>query len=305
MLTMRVQKRKRREYRLARKAQFTRPEPGFSLYEGRTRGKRIKYTFSDEEGSDDMSPKHSTRQSGISTPAEPAKPTFTASGRQVKSRHGGVYGETMHSGQSAYQETNPNRQSSDGMNATNGADDEPTSRTRSGRSTGRNRDTSMQDGLDGSESESDAVSTGNEWDGGDDDDDVDDVDDNLADDDEDDEISEDSVLGEDELQKGSLVVSLRYQKEKTPAVNDLKVNGDDASRGASPAGSTIVVNGDSRAVHHPSKDDREDQADQSNTPEPKALKAEPEVVQPKSEWHQSAKAPIEGYSSAMQVDSAP
>ncbi|KAK5629592.1 hypothetical protein RRF57_005307 [Xylaria bambusicola] len=43
------EKRKRREYRLMRKEQFKRPEPGFSMYEGRTRGKRMKYTYSDDE----------------------------------------------------------------------------------------------------------------------------------------------------------------------------------------------------------------------------------------------------------------
>ena len=89
------EKRKRRDYRLARKAAFTRPEPGFSFYEGRTRGKRMKYTFSDEETeSDDQSMKRSTRTSGITTPGEAQGPTVTASGRQVKSRLGGMYGET-------------------------------------------------------------------------------------------------------------------------------------------------------------------------------------------------------------------
>ncbi len=43
------QKRRKREYRQAQKARWTRPEPGFSLYEGRTRGKRARYTFSDNE----------------------------------------------------------------------------------------------------------------------------------------------------------------------------------------------------------------------------------------------------------------
>src|SRR4051812_33842289 len=91
-----MQKRKRREYRQQRKAAFTRPEPGFSLYEGRTRGKRIKYTYSsdEEEGSETTGARRSTRQSGISTPAETTGPTFTASGRQVRSRHVGAYGES-------------------------------------------------------------------------------------------------------------------------------------------------------------------------------------------------------------------
>ncbi|ROT38499.1 hypothetical protein SODALDRAFT_333094 [Sodiomyces alkalinus F11] len=79
------EKRRRREYRQAQKNRFKRPSPGFSLYEGRTRGKRIKYTFSDEE--DDFytdSTRRSTRNTGTHTPAEPAGPTTTASGRQVR-----------------------------------------------------------------------------------------------------------------------------------------------------------------------------------------------------------------------------
>ncbi|KAI9894444.1 MAG: hypothetical protein M1814_003202 [Vezdaea aestivalis] len=92
------EKRKRREYRVMRKQQFSRPEPGFSLYEGRTRGKRMKYTFSDDEDEDSDVPSNhrSLRNSGKSTPIDaPQGPTFTASGRQVKSRMGGAYGETV------------------------------------------------------------------------------------------------------------------------------------------------------------------------------------------------------------------
>src|SRR3954452_23789577 len=76
---------------------FTKIDPG--LYEGRTRGKRIKYTYStdDDDGSEGPSTRRSTRQSGLSTPAE-SGPTFTASGRQVRSRVGGAYGETILSG---------------------------------------------------------------------------------------------------------------------------------------------------------------------------------------------------------------
>ncbi|KAI1194094.1 hypothetical protein F5X97DRAFT_16733 [Nemania serpens] len=79
------EKRKRREYRLIRKEQFKRPEPGFSMYEGRTRGKRIKYTYSDEEDFySDSTTRRSTRNTGTHTPAEPAGPVTTASGRQIK-----------------------------------------------------------------------------------------------------------------------------------------------------------------------------------------------------------------------------
>ncbi|RYC53966.1 hypothetical protein CHU98_g12244 [Xylaria longipes] len=79
------EKRKRREYRLMRKEQFKRPEPGFSMYEGRTRGKRMKYTYSDDEDFDsDSTTRRSTRNTGTHTPTEPAGPVTTASGRQIK-----------------------------------------------------------------------------------------------------------------------------------------------------------------------------------------------------------------------------
>ncbi|KAG6037520.1 hypothetical protein E4U41_005028 [Claviceps citrina] len=80
------EKRKRREYRQMRKEQFKRPEPGFSMYEGRTRGKRIKYTFSDDEDgfySDSTGYRRSARDTGANTPAETG-PVTTSSGRQIK-----------------------------------------------------------------------------------------------------------------------------------------------------------------------------------------------------------------------------
>lgn len=79
------EKRRRREYRQMQKERFKRPEPGFSMYEGRTRGKRIKYTYSDDEDFlTDSSNRRSARNTGTSTPAEPAGPVTTASGRQIK-----------------------------------------------------------------------------------------------------------------------------------------------------------------------------------------------------------------------------
>ncbi|KAF4452253.1 hypothetical protein F53441_4847 [Fusarium austroafricanum] len=79
------EKRKRRDYRQQRKEQFKRPEPGFSLYEGRTRGKKMKYTYSDDEDifTTDSTTRRSTRNTGTHTPAETG-PFTTASGRQVK-----------------------------------------------------------------------------------------------------------------------------------------------------------------------------------------------------------------------------
>ena len=80
------EKRRRREYRQMRKEQFRRPEPGFSLYEGRTRGKRMKYTYSDDEADfySDSTNRRSTRNTRHHTPAEPSGPLTTASGRQVR-----------------------------------------------------------------------------------------------------------------------------------------------------------------------------------------------------------------------------
>lgn len=59
----------------------------------------MKYTFSeDEDEGDDYSDtasyaRRSARNTGTNTPAE--GPTITQSGRQVRSRHGGMYGETL------------------------------------------------------------------------------------------------------------------------------------------------------------------------------------------------------------------
>ncbi|KAH8674009.1 hypothetical protein BX600DRAFT_223161 [Xylariales sp. PMI_506] len=80
------EKRRRREYRQMQKERFKRPEPGFSMYEGRTRGKRMKYTYSDDEDflTDSTGVRRSSRNTGTNTPAEPSGPLTTASGRQIK-----------------------------------------------------------------------------------------------------------------------------------------------------------------------------------------------------------------------------
>ena len=179
----------------------------------------MKYTYSDEEegGSDAVSSRRSNRQSGISTPAEPAGPTFTASGRQVKSRVGGTYGKTMLSGSHHLDQT---ALVEDGIGV-HEADEEPTTRTRA-RGVAQHKPSIRQrkhiDGynaLDELEDESDATSSGGEWDGGDDDE----VDENIADDEEDEDVDmSDSGPSGDELEgtsidKHSLVVSLRYHKK--------------------------------------------------------------------------------------------
>lgn len=69
-----------------RKEQFKRPEPGFSMYEGRTRGKRVKYTYSDDEDIfySDSTNRRSARNTGANTPAAESGPVTTASGRQIR-----------------------------------------------------------------------------------------------------------------------------------------------------------------------------------------------------------------------------
>jgi hypothetical protein len=224
------QKRKRREYRNARKAQFVRPEPGFSLYEGRTRGKRIRYTFSDEEdgGSDTPVTRRSNRQTGVPTPVEPAGPTFTASGRQVRSRMGGAFGESLPMPQQNAEPFHVND-----ISATKVGDTVPNGRTRqSALRNGLAREARSgihiegYNALDEMEEESDASFSGVEWDGDDDD-----VDDKVVDeeDDEDADMSDDEVSIADEENevaaernrpRSSLVVALRYQKVDDAPIAD-------------------------------------------------------------------------------------
>ncbi|PYI10011.1 hypothetical protein BO78DRAFT_361874 [Aspergillus sclerotiicarbonarius CBS 121057] len=189
------EKRKRRDYRIARKAAFARPEPGFSLYEGRTRGKKLKYTYSDDEDifSDGLpSTRRSTRNtSGVSTPPEPTGPRFTASGRQIRSRAGGLYGETLLSGQREDVNT--------------GEDGRP-SRTRATRANGYTDydvDEEMDEGSDA------AQSSGNEWQGGEEEED------NDFEGDDEEELSGDEAVMNGETP--SLVVQLRYNKDKAPS----------------------------------------------------------------------------------------
>lgn len=68
-----------------RKEQFKRPDPGFSLYEGRTRGKKMKYTYSDDEDvfDSESTNRRSTRNTRAHTPAD-AGPVTTSSGRQIR-----------------------------------------------------------------------------------------------------------------------------------------------------------------------------------------------------------------------------
>lgn len=206
-LTDSIQKRKRREYRLQRNAAFTRPDPGFSLYEGRTRGKRQRYTFTDEDDfdSDDMPSRRSGRQSGRDTPAVPTGPTVTASGRQVRSRATGLYGETLHSGQ-----VDDRVSPATGDYDRSDVSEEPHAHGRSTR--GGNRNTTngrpSKHTLN-SDDEEDATS----WDGGDEEEDEPE----QMDIDDEDDAEDDAENSSEDEEPQTLMVTLRYSKNPPPA----------------------------------------------------------------------------------------
>lgn len=190
------------------------------MYEGRTRGKRIKYTYSDDDDDiySDSTTRRSTRNTGTHTPAEPAGPTVTQSGRQVRSRLGGAYGESV---------TGSNQAPAiaaggyDGGNESLGEDDSLNGRPR--RAAAFNRDSSSRKGgrnIDGYNSvdDMDDEEDASEQDYGDDEEEDDVV--SLAsegEEEDDDEVVDDDVDMVDELDeldaKKSLVVSLPI---KTP-----------------------------------------------------------------------------------------
>ena len=191
------------------------------MYEGRTRGKRIKYTYSDEgEDSDALSNRRSTRQSGGSTPAEAAGPVTTFSGRQVKSRLGGEYGESLLSTQT--NGTSVNGESGDMLQDGEGSGGRS---RRSGRRIVENggliptNRVGGYNNVDGMDDESDAASTANSWNSqnnGDDDEEDEHDPDTMRDEDDEMEMSVDGGASEDDLdgRSRSLVVTLRYQRKK-------------------------------------------------------------------------------------------
>ncbi|CAG7927436.1 unnamed protein product [Penicillium olsonii] len=192
------EKRRRREYRLARKAAFTRPDSGYSMYEGRTRGKKLKYTYSDDEGMfSDEQPSHrrSNRNGGAAeVQTEPRRPQFTASGRQIRSRAGGLYGEALLHGQRG------------------SADDDELDEEEEVSRPQRTRTSMHPNGYSGYDAEdledaSEVLSndSGNEWRGVEDD-----IENDFEGDDEGEQASEDDSDEIDEPE--SLVVQLRYGK---------------------------------------------------------------------------------------------
>lgn len=220
ILTHVPQKRRRREYRQIRKAQFTRPEPGFSLYEGRTRGaKRVKYTFDDDDDDNDFdsdapSTRRSTRHhSDNSTPAETG-PTVTASGRTVRPRGGGLYGESLLSGQTTGAETG-SYAASELSDDVKGRATRAGNRASNGRPVNANGKRSRFEDFGDMSDESDEEEVGDQWDGGEDfEDEKDDVEDSA----EDDDMSEDN---DDDLVEHarSMVVKLKVGRRLQEALS--------------------------------------------------------------------------------------
>lgn len=186
----------------------------------------MRYTFSDEDedGSDATSTLRSNRNSGINTPAEPSGPTFTASGRQVKARARGAYGETLLSTQT----TKRPSLTAGGLETGNDVQEQPHANGRLRRSRLRKEVHGWTEGGNhipgyNSVDEMGSESSEGEWDGGDDDDEVDEpvIDDDEADDEDMSEGDSDTDDAGVAYQSGrSLVVQLRYHKK-----GDEKTNG--------------------------------------------------------------------------------
>jgi len=178
----------------------------------------LKYTYSDDEDmfSDALpSTRRSTRNaSGGSTPAEPSGPVFTASGRQVRARAGGIYGESMLSGQRKDGlATVPLSHEGDGEAG------RPQRNTR-GRTNGWAKGSSNY--VDEMDEESDAASSGNEWKGGDDE-----YQNEFEGDDEEESSQNESMVGGGEAANPSLVVQLRYGKGRKASGQEILGEGDD------------------------------------------------------------------------------
>ena len=226
---------------MARKAQFIRPEPGFSLYEGRTRGKRMKYTFSDDDNdydSSDAQPyaRRSLRHAPVT--ADPARPVVTASGRQSKP-NGRLYGDSASSEQhgadaNLRDKGSPTAQGDGSDDASENANgNRPTRSSRganeeqrgSSRGGGPGRHIDGYNSVDEMEEEDEAEASssdgnGGDWDGGEDE--YDDVANGREEEDEDDEMSEDEEDRLDGIGNGGGAIDKRKTNEKQSLVIQLR-----------------------------------------------------------------------------------
>ena len=189
------------------------------MYEGRTRGKRMRYTFSDDEDetSDAMSTRKLNQQSGVCTPVDHVGPTITASGRQVRSRLGGMDGETILADQRRGVETEKSRQASTSGGEDRGAGEIRRPR-RAGRATAKRALASPGDELD---DESEAESLGKEWSGDEDEPDEPEADFEGDDEEEDDPMNISDSEPEEAEPRSSLIVRLDMNKgsKLPPAVH--------------------------------------------------------------------------------------
>lgn len=179
------------------------------MYEGRTRGKRLKYTFSDDEdfvAEGGYGLRRSTRGSSRDTPIDPTVPTVTQSGRQIRSRFGRSYGEPIHDANRSTPQNEDDELCGGNADKPLRGDGRP---RRSGRAPREARDD--YGSLDELDDEDEAVPSGDEW-SGNDDDLEEKYDDDHAEEDDDDVMSDgaddkDSLLDEPR----TLIVSLRYK----------------------------------------------------------------------------------------------
>lgn len=207
------------------------------MYEGRTRGKKLKYTYSDDEdifSEDEPSARRSTRNAApTEASTESRRPRFTASGRQIRSRAGGLYGEALLTGQR------------DGVDDEEfDEDEEEVIRPQRARTSTHPNGYSGYDAddlEDVSEVHSSANESGNEWRGAEDD-----LEHDFEGDNEEEEASADESTSNEEPE--SLVVQLRYGKggassnpevdvEKSPPAEDVKMK--DAEEAAAAASAKL------------------------------------------------------------------
>ncbi|KAM0526170.1 hypothetical protein D7B24_000821 [Verticillium nonalfalfae] len=249
------EKRRRREYRQAQRNRFKRPSPGFSLYEGRTRGKRVKYTYSDEEdGSFTDSTRRSTRNTGTHTPTELAGPLTTASGRQVRAPNR-LEAEGTSSAAPSVQGDDPE---DGGVNA-NGRPRRSAAVNYAGN--GRARGSRSRGySADETDDEGDLV----EPDLGDDEEEADDHQPEESEEDDDDHVDEDEAMVEDDLE----------DRPRQELIVELKVKRPNPKDGATATNLTPSPEG-KEEVRHEKPDDQK-------VPTPKSLQTErtpePEIV---------------------------
>ena len=197
-------KRQKRESRKNQKDRWRNPVE-YGSYEGRTRGRRMRYNYDnlDDDGFDESS----RAASGRSSPVDDSRPVITASGRQVKSRVGGTYGESILTDQRREidRERPGNSEDTDDMVGVYGRSHRKSIPTQRALAT-RGR---FADGLEsGSETDEAAEPSADEWS-----ENEEEADDESEPEAENSQESDDELMDDaDDNTQESLVVQLRYRK---------------------------------------------------------------------------------------------